>query len=212
MTNRVHAALDGELPREALTEEERAELLLLEGTIGDAVRSLRSITAPDLTASVMDRLPRPRSSESPLTRLLAWVWEPRTLAFTLRPAHALGGLVAAVLTAVVLTSGPSAPTVLPAAVAIAEKPTLYVQFRFEAAAASHVELAGSFTDWQPRYDLEETAPGVWSIMVPLAPGVHDYTFVVDGEEWVIDPYAPRVADSFGGSNSRLFLPTPTDAA
>jgi hypothetical protein len=42
--------------------------------------------------------------------------------------------------------------------------------------------------------------------------VHDYTFVIDGERMVVDPYAPRVADSFGGSNSRLFLPAPNGSA
>jgi hypothetical protein len=49
-------------------------------------------------------------------------------------------------------------------------------------------------------------------MVPLAPGVYDYSFVVDGKRMVVDPYAPRVADSFGGSNSRLFLLAPGDRA
>ena len=60
--------------------------------------------------------------------------------------------------------------------------------------------------------LSETAPGVWSAMVPLDPGVHDYTFLVDGQEWVVDPNATNVEDSFGGMNSRLFLAAPLDAA
>jgi 1,4-alpha-glucan branching enzyme len=89
---------------------------------------------------------------------------------------------------------------------------LYVQFRLEAPGASRVELAGSFTEWQPEYQLREISPGVWTALVPLDPGVHDYTFVVDGERMVVDPYAPSVEDSFGGNNSRLFLPAPSGRA
>lgn len=212
MHDRVHAALDGELPRSALTAEEREELVLLETAVDHVTSGLSSIAAPDLSGRVMSRLPaRAVPGASPLHGLLTWLWAPRTLALTLRPAHAFGGLAAAALAGVLLTSTPSEPPVLAANVAVRETSPLYVQFRFEAADASNVELAGSFTDWQPSYELEETAPGVWSILVPLTPGVHDYTFIVDGERWVIDPYAARVPDSFGGSNSRLFLPAPIDA-
>ena len=38
--------------------------------------------------------------------------------------------------------------------------------------------------------------------------VHDYAFVVDGREWVPDPYAPGIGDGFGGINSRLTLLSP----
>jgi 1,4-alpha-glucan branching enzyme len=116
----------------------------------------------------------------------------------------------------VLVGGPQLPAGAGPAPAVAVAPDgaarLYVQFRLEAPGASEVRLAGSFTGWQPELELRETAPGVWSALVPLEPGVHDYTFVVNGEEWVVDPYAPRVEDSFGGSNSRLFLPLPAGSA
>jgi hypothetical protein len=68
-----------------------------------------------------------------------------------------------------------------------------------------VMLAGSFTEWQPAYELVETTPGVWTVLVALQPGVHDYAFIIDGESWVADPAAPSVDDGFGGSNSRLAL-------
>ena len=84
---------------------------------------------------------------------------------------------------------------------------VYVQFRLESPQAQQVALAGTFTGWQPTLQLEETEPGVWSALVPLKPGVHDYVFVVDGERWVPDPHAPQqVDDSFGGTNSRISLP------
>jgi 1,4-alpha-glucan branching enzyme len=58
--------------------------------------------------------------------------------------------------------------------------------------------------------MQESVDGVWTILVPLPPGVHDYSFIVDGERWVPDPYAPQVDDGFGGVNSRLTVLTPAD--
>jgi hypothetical protein len=86
-------------------------------------------------------------------------------------------------------------------------PQVFVQFRLDAA-ASRVQLAGSFTNWEPRYDLRQSAPGIWTITVPLTQGVHDYAFVVDGQRWIPDPYAPQIGDGFGGTNSRLALMSP----
>jgi 1,4-alpha-glucan branching enzyme len=84
---------------------------------------------------------------------------------------------------------------------------VFVQFRLDAS-ASRVQLAGSFTNWEPRYDLRQSAPGIWTITVPLTQGVHDYAFVVDGQRWIPDPYAPQIGDGFGGTNSRLALMSP----
>jgi 1,4-alpha-glucan branching enzyme len=88
------------------------------------------------------------------------------------------------------------------------EPHLFVQFRLQAPDASSVRLAGSFTDWQPRYELHETAPGIWTVTLPLSLGVHDYGFIVDGRQWVPDPYAQQVDDGFGGTNSRIALLPP----
>jgi 1,4-alpha-glucan branching enzyme len=90
----------------------------------------------------------------------------------------------------------------------APSPQVYVQFRLEAAGASQVALAGSFTGWKPEFEMRESAPGVWSILLPLRPGIHDYAFIVDGERWVADPHALQVEDGFGGANSRIALPAP----
>jgi hypothetical protein len=68
-----------------------------------------------------------------------------------------------------------------------------------------VRLAGTFTNWEPRFELREAAPGVWTAMLPVPLGVHDYAFLVDGRLWYADPYAPQVSDGFGGRNSRLAL-------
>ena len=86
-----------------------------------------------------------------------------------------------------------------------------MQFRLQVREASTVRLAGSFTNWQPLYDLHETAPGLWTVTLPLPWGVHDYAFVVDGSRWVPDPYTLQIDDGFGGTGSRIAL-LPPDAS
>jgi hypothetical protein len=137
-----------------------------------------------------------------LLRLAGRLWQP--VRITIRPAYALAAvaLVAAIL---ISPSAWRVPGVVPPSIAAA--PPLFVQFRLEASASS-VQLMGSFTGWERRHDLHETAPGLWSITVPLAEGVHDYAFLVDGQQWVADPYASQVRDGFGGINSRLTLLLP----
>jgi hypothetical protein len=138
-----------------------------------------------------------------LERLIALLWTPREI--SIRPAFGLAAAAIAFLALAVPYAGnPAAenPTVAGGA-----DPQVFVQFRLETA-ASRVQLAGTFTEWQPRYELRQSAPGVWTITVPLTQGVHDYAFVVDGRQWVPDPHAPQIGDGFGGTNSRLALLSP----
>jgi hypothetical protein len=153
---------------------------------------------PDLTAAVMREIEgTPRRSWADR---LSWAWRPRSIRIS--PALAAGF---ALLLAIVLWRG-EGPAVEPGiAAALPAQEMVMVHFRFEATAQS-VALAGSFNDWDASLSLHESMPGVWTLVVPLEPGVHDYLFVVDGERWMPDPYAPRIDDSFGGSNSRLTLP------
>lgn len=216
MNDRIHACLDGEISPQALTPDERARLALLESSVNETVAALRAAPAPDLTARIMASLPQPEpvrtAAPGAWQRAVDWFWRPRSFSFSYRPAYAMAGLAAAALAAVMVPVAAPAPFVGPQVVVEGEAGSrLYVQFRLDAPTASQVRLAGSFTGWQPELELREVSPGVWTAMVPLEPGVHDYTFVVDGEEWVPDPYAPHVDDSFGGTNSRLFLPVPAQS-
>src|SRR5688572_5088202 len=163
--------------------------------------------APDVTRAVMSRIDALEPAPAPgrgsvLERLGAWLWVPRQL--SIRPAFALCGVaMVLVLLLTPYVAGPDAP----ADGDSDREAQLFVQFRLEAM-ASRVQLAGSFTNWEPRYELRQAAPGVWSITVPLTQGVHDYAFVVDGQRWVADPYAPQIGDGFGGTNNRLALLSP----
>jgi hypothetical protein len=160
---------------------------------------------PDLRAAVMSRIETFSSSRPGLIRRLGTLlWAPREV--SIRPAFALAaaGVVAIFVAIPALDRAPSDPALVADS---GSAPHLFVQFRLEAD-ASRVQLAGSFTNWEPRYELRQFTPGIWTITVPLTQGVHDYAFVVDGQQWVADPYAPQIGDGFGGTNNRLALLSP----
>ena len=47
---------------------------------------------------------------------------------------------------------------------------------------------------------------MWSAVVVLPAGAHEYMFVVDGERWIADPLAGRyVSDGFGRQNALLIV-------
>ena len=181
--------------------------------IDRAIHETRELLAarptPDFRAAIMSRIanvePLPRSQRAgALKRLSGLLWAPREI--SIRPAFALAATAAAVLLLLVpyarLISPPGAQADRGSA-----GPQVLVQFRLDAS-ASRVQLAGTFTNWEPRLDLRQSAPGIWTITVPLTQGVHDYAFVVDGKRWIPDPYAPHIDDGFGGTNSRLALMSP----
>lgn len=218
MNKRIHACLDGELSPEALSVQEQAELHDMQSVIGAVADRLHAHPVPDFTRAVMQALPsaaaRAISPAAPWQRALAWLWTPQTV--HVRPAYGLAGVLllalALPLAGRLLVPQTSRLAGAPAAHSPADgEPRVYVQFRIEAPDAEQVALAGSFTGWRPTYLLQETAPGVWTALVPLQPGVHDYAFVVDGR-WVADPHAFQVPDSFGGRNSRISLPAPRESA
>jgi hypothetical protein len=220
MNDRIHRYLDGELSREDLSPQDLSELEAYQEALHEIEAAYRSVEVPDLTGAVMGRLPerapvqlgvpdaprRMATGDAPdgLGGVIKWLWTPRSL--RLRPAW---GLVAAAALAILVTfpSRPPAPSTT-APESHAKARLVFVQFQLEAPEASSVRLAGTFTGWEPDYALHPTGRGVWAILVPLEPGVHDYAFVVDGSQWVADPAAPWVEDGFGGVNSRLSVLLP----
>lgn len=180
----------------------------LDPVIQETRALLAEAPAPDMTAAVMRGIAELEPERAPATpgslgRLVRYLWAPREI--LIRPALALAGAAVVVLLAVAAYPGSGEDA--PAAGGQTPQPAVFVQFKLEAM-ASRVQLAGSFTNWEPRYELRQAAPGIWSITVPLTQGVHDYAFVVDGQRWVADPHAPQIGDGFGGTNNRLALLTP----
>lgn len=224
MNERLHASLDGELKPEDLTPSERVARAAFDARV-DAMRTeLGRRTPRDMDAAVMSRIrdlglePLPAESASVARRVAGTLWTTRDVRFRVRPVYGLA--VAALLAAVLMSGGALMRSLGQPADAqqsrlgspVASGP-IYVQFRLEAVAASNVSVAGSFSDWQPTYRMQQTGDGMWTALLPLSPGVHDYGFIVDGvdgEQWMADPYAPQIDDGFGGVNSRLTVLLPAN--
>ena len=192
---RIHQVLDGELPLESLPPELRATVLRLER----AAELLRAGESPASVAGrVLAELRRPRTATRG-RRLLRWLTERHAITIALRPIWSLA--LAAVLAAVVLVPTHGAGPLLGAQEGIA-------QFVGHFPGARTVDVVGPFTDWRsgviPLRD--DDHDGVWSAVVVLPAGAHEYMFVVDGERWVADPLAGRyVSDGFGRQNALLIV-------
>jgi len=81
-----------------------------------------------------------------------------------------------------------------------------VRFVFVAPYASRVALVGDFNKWNPSATpMRRSADGrAWLVDLPLAPGRHVYSFVVDGD-LAPDPAAPRAGDDDFGIPSSVVL-------
>lgn len=79
-----------------------------------------------------------------------------------------------------------------------------IEIVFDAGEATEVFIAGDFNQWNPHSTpLHKESNGKWRTLLRLAPGPHEYRFVVDGQ-WRNDPRAKRSkANPFGGVNSVL---------
>ncbi|MFL5539761.1 MAG: hypothetical protein ACJ8J0_12250, partial [Longimicrobiaceae bacterium] len=154
--DRIHAWLDGDLPFDALSADERAAARALGDAVEAAATHLRATPAPDLSARVMASLPQaaPRGLSVRLAAAFGWLWSPRPVRLTLRPAY---GLAFAAVAAAVLaipdhpTTKPSGGPGSPIAHAVSNDgaPPVYVQFRITVPDARSVALAGTFTGWKP---------------------------------------------------------------
>lgn len=207
MNDRLHRALDGELDREDLTPAESAELDESTALLAGVLRSIPCDPLPGMGQEVVRKIgAMERSARPGKTGMASWLWSSRTI--SVRPAYALAA--AAVFAIAFSVRGTSSGTQAePAKVAVASAPSeVLVHFRLEAPDARSVALAGDFSNWAPAHVMTRSGAGVWTVVVPLTPGVHDYSFIVDGEKWVPDPAAPAKADGFGGMNSRIAVLTP----
>jgi len=82
-----------------------------------------------------------------------------------------------------------------------------VELTCEAPQAQTVFVAGDFNQWRADdLRLRQNETGTWKVQLLLAPGRHEYRFIVDGE-WQDDPHASaRVPNAFGSSNCVLQIP------
>ncbi|HEY5998527.1 MAG TPA: zf-HC2 domain-containing protein [bacterium] len=83
-----------------------------------------------------------------------------------------------------------------------------LEVSFQAPAATSVAIVGDFNGWDIRRNLlvRSSHEGRWGARLRLPPGVYQYSFVVDGTTWEVDPAARQyVNDGFGGRNSVIIV-------
>jgi predicted carbohydrate-binding protein with CBM48 len=82
-----------------------------------------------------------------------------------------------------------------------------VKFVLIAPKAARVSVVGDFNGWDAAANpmTARGANGLWTVFVPLQPGVHNYSFVVDGTHFVADPTAPMAPDDGYGQKSSVVL-------
>ena len=143
------------------------------------------------------------NASSDIVAARSWWRRPITLRVT-----PLVGLAAAASCAAIIslaTLGTVRGTRTPAiAVAPTAPETVHVvRFVYVDRNARSVALVGDFNAWKP--DRSSFAVpgenGAWTISVPLTPGRHEYAFIVDGERWTPDPFAPHAIDEFDTRSS-----------
>jgi hypothetical protein len=71
--------------------------------------------------------------------------------------------------------------------------------------AASVELAGDFTDWEPR-PLRRTTDRMWETLLPIPRGLHRLNVRIDGGAWIVPAGLTRAADEFGDEVGILAVP------
>ena len=94
----------------------------------------------------------------------------------------------------------TAPAIEPVAAAfrVERADALRARISVRVPGARTVELGADFTSWRP-VALERSAPDVWSITLPIAPGTYHVNLRVNGGSWIAPPGLPRVRDDFAGA-------------
>jgi hypothetical protein len=82
-----------------------------------------------------------------------------------------------------------------------------LKFSFKGPPGETVTVAGSFNGWDPfMYELKESPAGIYSIAIPLPPGIYQYIFFHRGQRYT-DPYnARRVYSRDGTPASEIVIP------
>lgn len=203
-TNDEHldAYLTGDVSLEDLPEALQAEERLLFGAMAMLREDVRAPAS--LKGAVMAEIARrPRSR---WRAMVDWLVQPRTV--RLSPAMGFGFAVAAVAVLALLPDGRLIPGSGDPAAAVSEAAPVLTRFVFVAPEASQVTLTGDWVSWDTEGIRLTQLRGsdVWTVDVPVPPGVHEYSFIVDGSEWRPDPLAGEpVDDGFGRANSVLMV-------
>jgi hypothetical protein len=199
------------LSRLGRDEALRRRTIELEQLVLDAGRLPRPIVPDGFAASVMERLKdvEPLTDVVPTFRLATsstWrrlsdaLFAPRAFRWNLASAMAVASVAVLVIAAIVVRSGTP----------VSSPSTTLVRLVITQPGAKTVQVAGDFNGWNPaRTSLEQISDGAWAVTIPLTPGRYAYMFVVDGKQWVADPFAAEQKDDgFGSRNAVLEVRPP----
>lgn len=230
----VRRFIDGDLPDDEVQkalhyiadDAEARSLLQFELRMTqDLAASHSSQPSAAFAQITMNRLAEAEDSTSTVgSRVRSW-WESLArppVIIPVRPVSALATLVVLVGFAVLLwPSSPSSPTTVashdanqtgPVQTATAstepESNIVWTRFVYVDDDARSVSVAGDFSQWKPISLSPRTVSGktVWTGLVRVRRGEHEYQYVIDGEKWVTDPLAPvKRDDGFGAQNAVLQL-------
>ena len=185
----------------------RQRVIALEQLLLDATRLPRPAVPDAFVARVMDRI----EPDSSLWRKVAdALWAPREITWNLATAGAAACVAVLAVWGILAGVSSQAPGPVPAtgttaaAVATAPSPVL-VRLVVLQPGAKTVQVAGDFNGWNPAStSLEQISSGAWTVTLPLEPGRYEYMFVIDGQRWIVDPFAAELNDDgFGSRNAVL---------
>jgi hypothetical protein len=208
-----------------LTAEERVQLLVRLGHDDELRRRAVALERLSLETS---QLPRPivpdgfvaavlRDTAAPPSvwqRTWSSLWTPRAFQWHLAGAAAAACVVIAAIAGIMTFR--SSPSPAPASVVATTAPAperVLVRLVVVHPGARTVQAAGDFNGWNPsQTPLEPVSNGAWTVTIPLEPGRYEYQFVVDGEQWIADPFAVEQNDDGFGSRNAVLDVRPVGAA
>jgi hypothetical protein len=224
--------LDPEAEREMLREiaedPDLRAMLRFELQLNDALpdwEEQQTTAVPDgFTDRVMMQLPDPAEAAPSLWQQV-WdgvadlLWKQRELMW--RPAYAVMVLLLMLTGAwwigqqrlatpsgfnSAMTVSEAQRQVQPASAQVNQK--VMLRFVYIDDEAESIAVAGDFSDWEPIPLTQKLVNGkrVWTGMVSMSRGEHNYMFRVNGEQWVTDPMAAvQREDGFGNKNAVIYL-------
>lgn len=88
---------------------------------------------------------------------------------------------------------------------VTQERTGRTRFTIAAPAASRVEIAGDFSNWDPVW-LSRNSDGSWSTALTLSPGIYEMNIRIDGGPWISPPGLQAKNDEFGQAVGLLIVP------
>ena len=74
--------------------------------------------------------------------------------------------------------------------------------------SSQARIIGTFTNWKPLAMERIGASGYWALTLPVPPGEHRYSYIIEDNKRIADPTViSREQDDFGGENSIIEVQT-----